>query len=389
MDFELRLKNQIKINKSTLLGIGPMSKNIVDAAIEISNQRNIPLMLIASRRQVDSEEHGKGYVENWSTKEFSDYVSKKDKLRNIILCRDHGGPWQNDFEYKNKFNLKKAMLSAKISFENDIKNNFKIIHIDPSIDPNKKNSIQAILTRIFELYEFCYSTSKKFKKKIIFELGTEEQNSGLNTLEEIEYWINKIKVFCNTNKLPLPFFIVTQTGTKVMELKNIGSFDSDIREKNQLPIEIQVPKIVELAEKNNFFIKEHNADYLSDDALKWHPRLSIHAANVAPEFGTTETKTLINLFNKFKMKKQRDDFLEISYKSNKWKKWIIKNSNSSSYDKSIISGHYVFCHPKVIELKKDLDIKLNKYNLKLDKQLRESIKLCIKRYLYSFRLLKY
>ena len=39
----------------TMLGIGPMSKNCVDAAIELSNDNEVPIFLIASRRQIDSE----------------------------------------------------------------------------------------------------------------------------------------------------------------------------------------------------------------------------------------------------------------------------------------------------------------------------------------------
>ena len=44
----------------TLLGVGPMSINCVDAVIELGNENNIPLMLIASRRQIDSEYFGGG-----------------------------------------------------------------------------------------------------------------------------------------------------------------------------------------------------------------------------------------------------------------------------------------------------------------------------------------
>ena len=39
-------------------------------------------------------------------------------------------------------------------------------------------------------------------------------------------------------------------------------------------------------------LKEHNADYLSDNALKWHKKFGIHGANVAPEFGVCETKAI-------------------------------------------------------------------------------------------------
>ena len=56
----------------TLLGVGPMSQNIVDVTIEIADKYNAPLMLIASRRQVDSQLHGGGYVNNWTTETFRD-----------------------------------------------------------------------------------------------------------------------------------------------------------------------------------------------------------------------------------------------------------------------------------------------------------------------------
>ena len=73
--------NYLRERKSTLLAVGPMSKNCVDASIELSNKYNTPLMLIASRRQIDSEYFGGGYVNNWTTKTFSDYVKKKDKKK--------------------------------------------------------------------------------------------------------------------------------------------------------------------------------------------------------------------------------------------------------------------------------------------------------------------
>ena len=104
------LSHFIDKKKATLLGVGPMSKNCIDACCEIASP-TIPLMLIASRRQIDSEEFGGGYVQNWTTSDFSKYVLKKNK--NIILCRDHGGPWQNTLEYDNNYSEIKAMKSAK------------------------------------------------------------------------------------------------------------------------------------------------------------------------------------------------------------------------------------------------------------------------------------
>ena len=69
-------------SKKTLLGVGPMSQNVIDSAIELSDEYEVPLILIASRRQIDSNFHGGGYVNNWSTEKFSDYV-KKNQKRNL------------------------------------------------------------------------------------------------------------------------------------------------------------------------------------------------------------------------------------------------------------------------------------------------------------------
>ena len=74
-----RLNSLIQKRRCTLLGVGPMSLNCVDAAIELAETQDVPLMLIASRRQVDSEQFGGGYVNNWTTQEFSRYVIDNDK----------------------------------------------------------------------------------------------------------------------------------------------------------------------------------------------------------------------------------------------------------------------------------------------------------------------
>ena len=83
----------LKNRRTTLLAVGPMSKNCVEATIEIANEKKVPIMMIASRRQIDSKEMGGGYVNNWDTKSFSNYVKKRDKNkyhnsnnRILILC---------------------------------------------------------------------------------------------------------------------------------------------------------------------------------------------------------------------------------------------------------------------------------------------------------------
>ena len=168
-----RLKNYRKNRNCTLLGVGPMSKNCIDATIELANEYCTPLMLIASRRQIDSEQFGGGYVENWTTEQFADYVIYKDTQKNIILARDHGGPWQNELEISNKLNLNDAMQSAKESYRADIDAGFQMLHIDPSVDIHANPNIDQVLERVYELYEFCWTYSQQKKQDVIFEIGTE------------------------------------------------------------------------------------------------------------------------------------------------------------------------------------------------------------------------
>ena len=366
----------------TLLCVGPMSKNCVDATIELADQYKSPLMLIASRRQIDSEQFGGGYVENWTTKEFSDYVRSNDINKNIILARDHGGPWQNELEKTKNMNLKDAMQSAKDSYRADIDAGFQMLHIDPSIDIHLKPNADQILERVYELYDFCWSYAQQKNQDIIFEIGTEEQSGSNNSKEELEYTLENMRKFCRNNKLPFPSFVVIQAGTRVMETKNIGSFDSPIRVANELPPEIQIPQMIDICNKYGILMKEHNTDYLSTDSLRWQPRLGIHAANVAPEFGVAETKAFIDILKEGGHIDLVDEFLKISYESMKWKKWMLKNTDTNETDRAIIAGHYVFSSNEFIDLKAKALKKIDNLEVFLKNKVKESIF----RYMNAFRL---
>jgi tagatose-1,6-bisphosphate aldolase non-catalytic subunit AgaZ/GatZ len=383
MKIQQRIDSYKKDKNCTLLGVGPMSKNCVDVAIELAEQYKTPLMLIASRRQIDSEQFGGGYVENWTTKQFANYVLEKDVNQNIILARDHGGPWQNDLEKKQNMNLKDAMQSAKDSYQADIDAGFHMLHIDPSEDIHSQPNIDQVLERVYELYDFCWSYAQQKNQDIIFEIGTEEQNGGNNTQAELEYTLESMRKFCKNNKMPFPTFIVIQSGTRVMETKNIGSFDSPIRVANELPPEIQIPKMISICNKYGIFMKEHNTDYLSTESLRWQPRLGIHAANIAPEFGVAETKAFVNILKQTGHIDLLDEFLEISYNSMKWKKWMMEDTDANDTDRAIIAGHYIFSSDEFIELKEKVNNQINNLDIILKNKVRDSIF----RYMKAFNLI--
>ena len=95
------------ITMKTKFYIGPMAKNVVDAIIEINNENNECVIgFIPSRRQI---EHDGGYVNNWTTKEFSNYL--KDKSAFTLIKRDHGG-----VDYKRTESDIPQFIKNRISF---------------------------------------------------------------------------------------------------------------------------------------------------------------------------------------------------------------------------------------------------------------------------------
>lgn len=386
------LQKQIEFyiqQRCTLLGVGPVSKNCVDATIELANEYEIPIFLIASRRQIEARAFGGGYVNHWCTEDFAEYVRDKDKKGKVILARDHGGPWQNEFEVSRKFSLHKAMTSAKKSFQADIESGFQVLHIDPSIDIWGLSNVDEILLRTYELYEFCLETAHKNNHKIAIEIGMEEQSGNIGTLDDILYSLTKVKEFCQNRNLPPPTFMVVQTGTKVAETKNIGTMSSPFRIAHELPAEIQIPKMIEICNRHQVYLKQHNTDYLPDEAISLYPKLGIHAVNVAPEFGVTETRAFLSLLTEHKLNKHKEQFIKIAYNSRKWEKWMLPGTKADDSQKAVIAGHYVFSHPECVEIKKEIQRQLTVKNIDLEEYLKAAVKQSILRYLRCFRLLRF
>jgi len=347
----LNLSEYILEKKCTLLGIGPMSKNCVDVVIELTNTYNIPLMLIASRRQIESEKLGRGYVNNWSTEEFAEYVKERDENNKIILCRDHGGPYQNEDKDDSK-SIKEMMDNAKESFQTDIESGFKIIHIDPSENLVSKSKIDEMLERIFELYSFCYKIAKQNQNEIKIEISIGKEDGEISKFSELKYTIKQMEKFCFKNDLPLPLFLVVKTGNHVLETENVGMLDDIMKGKYENERR-EILKMIKLCKDKKILIKEHNGDYLSEKTLKEHPEIGIDAVNIAPEFGVIETRAILSYLSKNNLDEFRQKFLDVSFNSKKWKKWMINESEKTKNEKAIISGHYVFSSNAFQKLKNE------------------------------------
>ncbi|MBF0561862.1 MAG: class II D-tagatose-bisphosphate aldolase, non-catalytic subunit [Alphaproteobacteria bacterium] len=381
-----RLKKQLGRWPCTLLGVGVVSEVCVDAAIELANEHDVDLMLVASRRQVDTDALGSGYVCGWNAERLAAHVRARDAKGRVLLCRDHGGPWQNTEEIKRGMSVAEAMASAKSSYEEDIAAGFAVIHLDPSVAPGAAPDLETVLDRLFSLYDFCWDTAQRHSREIVFEVGAEEQDSVSHSLNDLTELLDRLNRFCGDQGLPSPTFIVVQTGTKVMETRNIGSLDSPYRIDDQFPTEIYIPRVIQSLSRFGILLKQHNTDYLSDEVLRWHPWLGIHSANVAPEFGVAESRALVHILEANRLPQLRDTFLEMAYGCHKWEKWMLPGSRASDRERAVIAGHYVFSTPGFHELKADARRALAGAGVDLDAYLKSRVKQAIMRYMTCFRL---
>jgi hypothetical protein len=318
------------------LFIGPMSKNIVDSVIEYSNENNIELSLIPSRRQV---EHDGGYVNNWTTKNFCEYV--KQNTNKVLLVRDHSGPSQGN-------NADDGILS----FVTDCKY-FDVIHIDVW---KKYPDYNDGLNETIKFIELGYAINPNLH----YEIGTEESIRPFSS-EELDRLLTDLK-----NKLPSKLFskikyAVVQSGTALKGNTNIGKYNNG-----------RLFEMLKVVNNHNLISKEHNGDYLESNILRDKFMIGLQSINVAPEFGKLETSIILSeiegneeLFNKF---------YQICYNSKRWVKWVDSDFKPEENKKELINicGHYVFSDVGFIEIKKTLPQDIDK---KIKNEIKEKIKM--------------
>ena len=386
--------------KFTHLGIGPMSRNLLKATLELAKEKDFPLILIASRNQVDSDEFGGGYVCGFNQKTF---VETTKQIADEIgfnglcyFCRDHGGPWQRDKERSNKLPVDEAMEIAKRSYLADAEAGFDLLHIDPTKDPMYSTVVplDIVLDRTMELIEYIEGKRKELGlKELAYEVGTEETLGGLIEPKAYEGFIQELFKRLNEKGLPLPLFVVGQTGTLTRLTSNVGHYDTPT-----------ASNLSNITKKYGTGLKEHNGDYLKNTILLEHPIIDLAAMNVAPEFGLVETEAyleLIEIENKFIAQENRSNLHKILSKyalnGQRWRKWMIGDKRTApveeiakdAEDVELIThmcGHYTLEEPEVKAAIAKLYKNISSLGLNPEFYVIKKIKDSIDRYIYCFNL---
>ena len=303
------------------LGFGPMSREVITAICNYAHMKERPLMMIASRNQVDAES---GYV--MTTPELRSLLKTLPTDR-VWMCRDHCGPYFLDSE--KTLSLKAAVEATKKTIAYDIEQGFDLIHIDTS----RVDDTYGIAE---ELFKFCLDLNPNIQ----FEFGTEE-NVGV-AAGAVKY---KNDVAFAKN-IPNIQFVVAQTGSLCFEDHQAGTFDKKV-----------VKDLVKVANDNGVKLKEHNADYLSAKEVRLRREVGVHAMNIAPQLGVVQTKKLLELADLYGAVKEAKAFSQRVLDSGRWKKWTKSRTNAQ---KIVVAGHYCFATPEYATLvealaKQDVD----------------------------------
>jgi hypothetical protein len=296
------------------LFVGPVSKNVTDVVIDYVNRYNCKIVFIPSRRQI---EYTGGYVNNWTTQAFCQYVRSRS-TSSILIERDHSGPEQGRIQDDGFASLKEDCKYLDI------------IHIDPwKAYTTYKEGLEWTLRMI----EYCYNQNPR----LLFEIGTEEAIRPFST-EELDNFLMDVK-----QKLPVDIvsrikYVVIQCGTQLQATKNVGHFSPE-----------KLQAMLKVVQKHGFEAKEHNGDWVAPSIFKEKMSYGLTHFNIAPELGEIETRVLLSTFSK----EDVEEFYKICYESNTWVKWV-SDSFDAQQEKELlmrVCGHYLFSDPRFLAIK--------------------------------------
>ncbi len=304
-----------------------MSREIIEILAKHTKDNNYPLMIIASRNQVD---YATGYV--CTTAELAEQV-KQYNNPNLLLCRDHCGPYFSDLD--KGLTIEDAINRCMKTISADIANDFDLIHID--VSRIKDNQLHYAK----QLIEYALSLNPD----IMLEFGSED-NTGIDvdsSLARIDLQLEFLNPYKNNIK-----FFVTQTGSLTKD-GQAGTFD--VARNREVGEQIRAA---------GFLFKEHNADYFTADDIQQRIEAGLDSLNIAPQLGKIQT----DLLKKFAPADLWSVFSDLVYIQNYWQRWVPEGVTDKDVAVSV-SGHYLFNSQTYKDIIAAIDAE--KFNSELEK----------------------
>ena len=351
----------------TLLGVCPMSEEIVEAALrEAATADEFVPMFIATPRQVDAD---RGYT-GWSQEELVAFVDEAAADVGYdgptVIARDHGGPYQSTRDRGDPdVELSDAMGYAEELFVRDLESGFDVLHVDATENARSDDvlDLDTVARRTTTLIDDIEAhRESEGIDPVSYEVGTEEIDGGMTDPTDFERFIELLHESLEaadrgdvTDRL---LFVVGQIGT-TMRIDMTNSFDPE-----------KARTLTGIADEHDLFLKVHYTDWLDDAELARFPDLGIGAANVGPEFAAAVVdgfESLEGIERDHVEDGDRSEFMEVfseaAVRDAPWEKFAPEGLNVADREAfadenrrniAYCVGRYVFTDPDVRQARETL-----------------------------------
>ena len=291
------------------MGVSAVSAAVVDAVVAFAEHHRVPLMVLASRNQVEYDDLGGGYSV-FAPDALVRHVNQATKL--VAVCRDHGGPYFSDMD--EALPVEAAAERARETLRRDVAAGFDLIHVDWSRGTG--DVVDETLAVIAELRPLSNG-------RLRFEVGTDETDGGVDDAALFEADVSRFSDGAAEIE-----FVVGRTGSLVRERFQVGYFSFT-----------DVCRLTSVAHRFGFRFKEHNVDYSSTSELRLRVPAGVDAINIGPELGVLETSAVASAAALYGLNDELDAFFACCIDSGKWRKWRY-SAEPPARTKAVVAGHY-------------------------------------------------
>lgn len=203
----------------------------------------------------------------------------------VLVCRDHGGPWQRYDERSADVMPNAALARARRSLVDDVRAGFRYLHVDMSA-ARARLSARELVASTEDLIQVCEDERADAALPVLaYEVSTEHADGGVSSIADLDAFLGPLIDALERRHLPRPMVVVIRCGTVCRERRNAGVFDAD--GATRLAAHVHATY--------GLRVKEHNGDYAPLEELQAHAPAGVDLLNIGPSVGDVETTCLLDL----------------------------------------------------------------------------------------------
>lgn len=341
----------------TLLAVCPTSDAVLRAALAAASQAQAPLLIAATRNQVDVDGGYTGWTPAMLVDRVEALCERLDPAPPVVCCVDHGGPWCKDAERAAGVSWPKALAGTQATIRAALEAGYRYVHIDATLDPHQEgpSSVHTMVERTSTLLSWTEAhRQERGYPRITYEVGIEEV--APSTVADPHARLNAFLtgLYEAVPSEQHPTFVVSDVGTSF----GTGQFDTD-----------HARRVVNQVRSFGALVKAHYSDFV--EQLDAYPRCGVGGANIGPGLSAVEYETLCELEQLArsigKTPTWHDTLRNVLVESGRWRKWVAGDApfhklSAEKRDTLLATGsRYVWAHPAVEEARSALYEQVSAY----------------------------